>query len=112
MWMFLPAGEAKVHFDDAGERHERRPFRRIHEVIQRDRISRLLQALAGFDYFLVRFDVFENFDHRQVGWKKGNVVPEHEIAETVNEHAASRGNFFKADQKGGIQGRGRCQVKI
>ena len=110
--LFRPVGEAKVHFDDVGERNQRRPVRRIHEVIERDRVSRLLQALAGFDDFLVGFDVFENFNHHRSGRKKRNIVPKQEIAGTVDEHAVPRGNFLKADQEGSIHDGRRRKFEI
>ena len=105
--LFLWVREAEIHLDDVRERNQGRPVGRIHEIIERDRVSSLLQALAGFDDFLVRIDVFENFDHHRIGRKKRNIVPKQEIARTVDEHAVSRGDFFKADQKRCIQdGRG------
>ena len=47
--LFLRAGQAEIHLDDVGDLDERRPVRRIHEIIERDRVSRLLQAPAGID---------------------------------------------------------------
>src|SRR4029077_1387241 len=68
--------------------------------------------MAGIDYFLVGLDVFEYFDHHQIGREKRNVVSEQKIAGTVDEHGVSRGNFFKADQEGGIHHGSRCKFEI
>ena len=88
--LFLPVGEAEIHLDDVGERDQRSPVGRIHEIIERDRVSRLLQAPAGVDDFLVGIDVFENFDHHRIGREKRNIVPKQKIPGTVDEHAVSR----------------------
>jgi hypothetical protein len=110
--LFRPAGEAEIHLEDVGERHQGSPVGRIHEVIEGDRISRLLQALAGFDYFLVGFDAFENFDHYRIGREKRNIVPKQKIPGTVDKHAVSRRDFFKADQERSIQYGSRRKFEI
>ena len=110
--LFVWIGEAKIHFDDVGEGDQRPPARRIDEVIQRDRVSHLLQPQAGFDDFLIGLDGFENFDHHRFGREQGNIIPQQEIAGAVDEHGMPGGDFLEADQEGSIDdGRG-CEFEI
>ena len=92
--LFFLIGNTKIHLDDVGKSNQRPPAGRIDEVVERDRISRLLQSPAGIDYLLIGLDGFENFDYHRIAREQRNVIPQEEIAGAVDEHEPSPGDFF------------------